>query len=161
MSSPSSEPGGLPIEKERLLRKAQKENPTAYSTVVTLTDSDEEIEIIVPRQPESVESPGSSSSDASARPSPEVPKAPAVLRDSEIQEISNLENENRRENEEDAIALIGQSMHPTRAAVKQLRGKNPNEGQAGQGWTSGAPAVKKPRKTARLQQVKRGGDGKK
>ncbi|EFO98828.1 hypothetical protein CRE_03488 [Caenorhabditis remanei] len=105
-----------PLEKERLLSKAQRGNPVrefllvvlncffllqaAYSTVVTLTDSDEEIEITVPRKPESVESAGPSSSDASARPSPEAPKAPAVLRDSEIQGTSNRENANRRENEE-------------------------------------------------------------
>ncbi|EFP09653.1 hypothetical protein CRE_02710 [Caenorhabditis remanei] len=93
-------PEDCPLEKERLLRKASNENPTAYSTVVTLTDSDEEIEIIVPRQPESMESPGSSSSDASARPSPEAPKAPPVLLDSEIQGSLNRENGNRRENEE-------------------------------------------------------------
>ncbi|KAF1755889.1 hypothetical protein GCK72_012342 [Caenorhabditis remanei] len=56
--------------------------------------------------------------------------------------------------DQDAIALIGQSMHPTRAAVKQLRGKTTN-------GVSDAPAVKKPRKTAGLQQVKRGrGDNK-
>ncbi|EFO98026.1 hypothetical protein CRE_20058 [Caenorhabditis remanei] len=60
--------------------------------------------------------------------------------------------------QEAMIALIGQSMHPTRAAVKQLRIKTTN---GGQGSTSDAPAPKKPRMTAVQQQSKKDRGGKK
>ncbi|KAF1755970.1 hypothetical protein GCK72_012423 [Caenorhabditis remanei] len=145
-------PEDCPLEKKRLLRKAQKENPTAYSTVVTLTDSDEEIEIIVPRKPESVESPGPSSSDASARTSPEAPKAPAVLRDSEIQGTSNRENENRRENEEN-IPVTPQvpTTTPNPVAQDVIFIEDPLHRDTS---TSGdAPAVNDPREPRSLRAV--------
>ncbi|KAF1755995.1 hypothetical protein GCK72_012448 [Caenorhabditis remanei] len=71
-------PEDCPLEKQRLLRKAQKESPAAYTTVVTLTDSGDEIENIEPIAPRLAGFARPSSSDASTRPFP-VLAAPGVI----------------------------------------------------------------------------------
>ncbi|KAF1755972.1 hypothetical protein GCK72_012425 [Caenorhabditis remanei] len=90
-------PEDCPLEKQRLLKKAQKESPTAYTTVVTLTDSGDEIENIEPIAPRLAGFAGPSSFDASSRPSMAwaAPPSGAVLRG-----LQNQGPSNRRENEE-------------------------------------------------------------
>ncbi|EFO98413.1 hypothetical protein CRE_29215 [Caenorhabditis remanei] len=90
-------PEDCPLEKQRLLKKAQKESPAAYTTVVTLTDSGDEMENIEPIAPRLAGFAGPSSSDASSRPSPALaaPPSGAILQGLQIQGPYN-----RRENEE-------------------------------------------------------------
>ncbi|KAF1755891.1 hypothetical protein GCK72_012344 [Caenorhabditis remanei] len=71
-------PEDCPLEKQRLLRKAHKESPAAYTTVVTLTDSGDEMENIEPIAPRLAGFAGSSSSDSSTRPLA-APQSGAVL----------------------------------------------------------------------------------
>ncbi|KAF1746519.1 hypothetical protein GCK72_022975 [Caenorhabditis remanei] len=96
-------PDDCPMEQKRLLRKAQNENPAAYSLTVTLTESGEEETIVAlpPNQPLVVEEVVVSnlSSDSSARSSPEAPESPL----SEV--LLPPPQKKRRENEKNPIKV--------------------------------------------------------
>ncbi|EFP08964.1 hypothetical protein CRE_15064 [Caenorhabditis remanei] len=99
-----------------------------------------------------MESPGSSSSDASARPSSEAPKAPPVLLDSEIQGSLNRENGNRRENEENLpVTPQVPTTTPNPVAQNVIFIEDPLRRDTS---TSGdAPAVNDPREPRSLRAV--------